>query len=162
MRELKTEYLFDAHFTVGNSSGLMPAGDGGWGTRVIAPVTGGTIEGPKIKGTARPFGADWFVIRHDGVFIVDVRLVIETDDGAFIHTYYDGIVDVTEEDLERMAQGMAKGELAPLRVPVHTTPRFETGHEKYRWLNRLVGIGIGEVNTEGDPFTVDYSIYALR
>jgi hypothetical protein len=158
MRELKTEHLFDAHFTVVNASGFMPAGDGGWGHRVIAPVTGGTVEGPRIKGTARPFGADWFVIRHDGVFIVDVRLVIETDDGAFIHTHYDGIVDVTQEHLAVMAQG----EFPALRAPVHTTPRFETGHEEYRWLNRVVGVGIGEVNTEGDPYTVDYSIYALR
>ena len=158
MRELKTEHLFDAHFTVVNASGFMPAGDGGWGNRVVAPVTGGTVEGPRIKGKAKPFGADWFVVRHDGVFIVDVRLVIETDDGAFIHTYYDGIVDVTQEHLAVMAGG----EFPAFRAPVHTTPRFETGHEKYRWLNRVVGVGIGEVNTEGDPYTVDYSIYALR
>ncbi len=158
MRELKSEYLFDAHFTVTPPSGFMPAGDGGWGSRVIAPVTGGIVEGPRIKGTARSFGADWFVIRHDGVFVVDVRLVIETHDGAFIHTYYDGIVDVEEAHLERMAEGA----FPAFRAPVHTTPRFETGHEKYRWLNRLVGVGIGEVNTGVDPITVDYSIYALR
>jgi hypothetical protein len=158
MRELKTEYLFDARFQVANPSGFMPAGDGGWGTRVIAPVIGGTVEGPRIKGTAKPFGADWFVIRHDGVFVVDVRIVIETDDGAFIHTYYGGIVDVTEGHVKSIAEGKFPSFVAA----VHTTPRFETGHPRYLWLNRLVGVAIGEVNTHVDPIAVGYSVYALR
>ncbi len=158
MRELKTEHLFEARFAVTNPSNFMPAGDGGWGTRVIAPVIGGTVEGPRIKGKARPFGADWFLIRHDGVFVVDVRLVIETEDGALIHTYYDGIVDVTEEQV----RSMAGGNFPSFVAPVHTTPRFETGHPRYSWLNRLVGVGVGEVNTQVDPVSVEYSVYALR
>jgi Protein of unknown function (DUF3237) len=102
-------------------------GNGGWGTRAIAPVTGGTVEGPKIGAKAKNFGADWFVIRHDGAFVVDVRLVLETDDAAFIHMYYPGIVDVTREQLAQLSAGI----FPPLVARVHTTPRFETGHEKY-------------------------------
>ncbi|MBW1893638.1 MAG: DUF3237 domain-containing protein [Deltaproteobacteria bacterium] len=155
MRELKTEYLFDAHFTV---SGTMLVGDGGWGMRFIGPVTGGTFEGPKIKGTAKSFGADWSLIRHDKVFEVDVRLALETDDGAFIHMYYGGILDFTEAQVT----SLLNGEPAPLVARVHTTPRFETGHPKYLWLNRVVGVAIGEINSTVDPSTIDYSVYALR
>jgi hypothetical protein len=71
---------------------LFPADDfdigkGGWGTRCIVPIQGGTVEGPKIKATAKSFGADWVLIRPDNAFEVDVRLVLETDDGALIYMY---------------------------------------------------------------------------
>jgi hypothetical protein len=155
MRELKTEHLFDAHFTV---EGAMVVGDGGWGTRIVGPVTGGTLEGPKIKGTAKNFGADWAVFRHDKVLAVDVRLLLETDDGVIIHMYYDGIVDVTEDQLTSILAGQP----AAAAPRVHTTPRFETGHEKYLWLNKVVGAAIGELNSTSDLITLDYSVYALR
>ena len=158
MIELKTEHLFDAHFTVAPSpADWMVAGDGGYGTRVIAPVTGGTFEGPKLKGTARNFGADWLLIRHDNVAIVDVRIVLETEDGAFIHMYYDGVLDLNEEQIKKMLQGEF-----PPEARAHTTPRFETGHEKYRWLNKLKAAAIGKVVRKPGEFYVDYSVYALR
>ena len=155
MLELKTEHLFDAHFTVENA---MVVGDGGWGTRIVGPVTGGTFEGPKIKGTAKNFGADWAVFRHDNVFVVDVRLLLETHDGAIVHMHYDGIVDVTEDQLKRILGGLPT-EAAPR---VHTAPRFETGHENYLWLNRVAGAAIGELRSTSDLITLDYSVYALR
>ena len=155
MLELKTEHLFDAHFTV---SGTMIVGDAGWGTRIIGPVTGGTFEGRKIKGTAKNFGADWAVFRHDKVLAVDVRLVLETDDGAIIHMYYEGIVDVTEDQLTSILGGQPP----PVPARVHTTPRFETGHEKYLWLNKVIGAAIGELNATSDIVTLDYSVFALR
>jgi hypothetical protein len=155
MRELKTEYLFEAHLTV---SGTLFVGVGGWGTRFIGPVTGGTFEGPKIKGTAINVGADWLLIRHDKVCVVDVRLALETDDGAIIHMSYDGILHLTEAQVT----SLLKGEPSPLVAGVHTTPRFETGHQRYLWLNRVVGVATGEVNSTKDPTTIDYSVYALR
>ncbi|MFH1017540.1 MAG: DUF3237 domain-containing protein [Pseudomonadota bacterium] len=157
MFELKTEHIFDARFTVTSPDGYAFVGNGGWGTRVIAPVTGGTVEGPKIRAKAKNFGADWFVIRHDGTFVVDVRLVLETDDDAFIHMYYPGIVDVTQEQLAQLSAGIFPRFVAR----VHTAPRFETGHEKYLWLNRIMGVGIGEVDTTLDPPEVRYSVFAL-
>ncbi|MEW6440588.1 MAG: DUF3237 domain-containing protein [bacterium] len=158
MLELKNEHLFDAWFTVCPLAELLPVGNGGWGTRVIAPVTGGSFQGPRMRGTARNLGADWFLIRPDGAFVVDVRILLETDDGALIHTYYPGIVDLTEEQTAQLASGIFPSMIAP----VHTTPRFETGHPKYLWLNRVVGAGIGEVDTTLDPPEVRYSVYALR
>ena len=99
MLELKTEHLYDSIGTVKPFSEWMIVGDGGWGNRLIAPVVEGTVEGPRIKGVVREFGADWLVLRHDNVFVVDVRCVVETDDGALIHTYYDGIMEVPEETI---------------------------------------------------------------
>jgi len=156
MLELKNEHLFDAQFIV---EGMHLVGEAGWGTRVIGPITGGYFEGPNIKGTAKNFGADWAIVRNDGVFDVDVRLLLETDDGALIHMEYKGIVDAAPEDLEIiLAGGIIE---KPIRV--HTTPRFEAGHPDYTWLNRIAGAAIGELRTVGGgKFTLDYSVYALR
>lgn len=155
--ELKTEYLFDAHLTVVPPSEYMMVGNGGGGIRCIIPISGGIIQGPKIKGSVRPFGADWILIRSDNTFIVDVRLVIETDDSALIHMEYDGILDLSEEEMNKIMDG----EFPPVAW-AHTTPRFETGHEKYLWLNKLRAAAIGKLVSEKDDLYVDYSVYALR
>jgi len=155
MRELKPEYLFEGNFTV---SGTMLIGDGGLGTRIIMPVTGGTINGPRIKATVKNFGADWLLIRHDKVCEVDVRLVLESDDGARIQMSYTGIIDLTEDQVKKFL----KGEPTPVGTRVHTAPRFETGHPKYLWLNKIMAVAIGEIDSTEEPAKIDYSVYALR
>ncbi|MBU3968408.1 MAG: DUF3237 domain-containing protein, partial [Euryarchaeota archaeon] len=40
----------------------------------------------RLNGKFRPFGADWGLIRGDNCLELDVRGVIETDNGALIHT----------------------------------------------------------------------------
>jgi hypothetical protein len=78
MLALKTEHLFDSRATVKPFSEWMVVGDGGWGFRLIVPVAEGTVEGPKIKGVVGDLGADWGVLRHDNVLVVDARCVLET------------------------------------------------------------------------------------
>ena len=124
----------------------------------IIPATAGIIEGPKIRGRVKDFGADWLVIRHDNVCVVDVRLVLETDDGVLIHMCYDGILDLKEEQIAELLSG----KYLQFKAPVYTTPRFETGHKNYLWLNKVKGAAIGEVNTVVDPAEVNYSVYALK
>lgn len=134
----------------------IPIGPSSWGTRLVFPIVGGSVKGPKLQGKIRPLGADWGLIRADNCFELDVRILIETDDGAYIHTYYCGIVDMTKEQVDRFLGG----EL-PTGLKVYTTPRFETSHEKYQWLNRIQVVGRGSVEPEGDRFKVTYSWYAL-
>ena len=55
------------------------------GTRAIAPITGGTFEGPRLRGKVLPGGADWTLLRTDGVLELDLRITLETDDGALIY-----------------------------------------------------------------------------
>jgi hypothetical protein len=52
--------------------------------RVIVPVSGGTFDGPKLKGTVLP-GADWIVRRPDGSSVLDVRIILQTDDAQKIY-----------------------------------------------------------------------------
>ena len=152
--EMKLEELAEVTAYV---TAPIPVGPSSWGTRLIFPVVEGIVKGPKLNGKAGAFGADWGIIRPDGCFELDVRFVIETDDGAFIHTYYSGIVDMTKEQADKFLAG----EL-PTGLDLYTTPRFETGHEKYQWLTRIQAVGRGTVEAEGDRFKVTYSWYVLR
>lgn len=59
-------------------------GAGPRGARVTYPITGGTFEGARLKGRVLPGGDDWAVKRADGVVELDLRITLETDDGALI------------------------------------------------------------------------------
>src|SRR5688572_10236061 len=77
----RAELAFTIHVQIGplQQIGQTPAG----GARVI-PITGGTFEGPKIKGTVIPGGADWQISRPDGVTELRAHYGLKTDDGAII------------------------------------------------------------------------------
>ena len=151
---MKLEHLCEVEVYV---SAPFPVGPSSWGTRFIFPVVGeGTIKGPKLNGRIQPFGADWGVIRADNCFDLDVRIVIETDDGAFIHAEYRGVADMTQEEADQFRAG----EL-PKGLILYTTPRFENGHENYEWLTRIQAVGRGGVEQDGDRFKVTYSWYVL-
>jgi hypothetical protein len=134
----------------------FPVGPSSWGTRLVFPVVGGTVKGAKLNGTVQSFGADWGIIRPDDCFELDVRIVVETDDGAFIHAHYLGIVDMTKEQADQFRAGNL-----PQGLTLYTTPRFETSHEKYQWLTRIQAVGRGGVVPDGEKFKVTYSWYAL-
>ena len=55
------------------------------GTRATAPIAGGHFEGPRLRGKVLPGGGDWTLLRGDGVLELDLRVTLETDDGALIH-----------------------------------------------------------------------------
>src|SRR5258706_12487830 len=63
------------------------------GTRVTAPIASGQFEGPRLRGKVLPGGGDWTLLRADGVLELDLRLTLETDDGALIHMTFEGIRD---------------------------------------------------------------------
>ena len=116
----------------------IPVGPSSRGTRLVFPVVGGTVKGRRLNGKVQSLGADWGVIRPDDCFELDVRIVVETDDGAFIHTHYSGIVDMTKEQADQFRAGAL-----PTGLRLFTTPRFETSHEKYQWLPRIQVVGRG-------------------
>ena len=152
MLELRYEFLCDLTGTLDDSQEI---GNGPKGLRQIAPVTGGTFEGPKMKGKVLPFGADWMITRPDGTWDLDIRVTLETDDGELIYAYYRGIIDVSPEIHERI---YSKGEdVDPSEYYFRTSPVFETGSEKYKWLNKIVCVGVGKLF----PGKVEYKIYQI-
>ena len=135
---LPVEHLYKITLETGGVPVMIPAAP--QGTRMLVEVTGGKFEGPKLNGTVVAPGGDWVTQRADGSIKLDVRLVLQTDDGAKILVTYNGIGTVVD--------GQLKARCAPL---------FETGDERYAWLNSIQAVGIGGV----DGTTVVYDIYEL-
>jgi hypothetical protein len=96
MADLKSGLLFEISFDLEEA---LVIGDTPYGTRRIVPITDGTFTGPKLKGTVLPGGGDWFLIRHDGTRVVDVRITLKTDDGHLIYMVYRGINTLAQETL---------------------------------------------------------------
>jgi hypothetical protein len=126
-------------------------GDTPAGNRKIVTLRGGTVEGDRVKGRVLPGGGDWALVRADGALLLDVRLTIETHDGALIFCRYEGIRHGSPAVLARLAAG---SQVAPSEMYFRTQPRFETAHPAYAWLNRILSIGIGERLPEGPRYHI--------
>ena len=123
-----------------------------YGMRKIVPVLGGTFSGERLNGVILPGGGhDWAMVRGDGALVLDVRLVLETDDGEHIMMTYRGIRTGAPEVLARIAAGE---QVDPAEYYFRIIPFFETGSEKYGWLNRIVCVGFGDRVKAGPRYTV--------
>src|SRR5687767_10752206 len=81
------EFLMGIAADVGE---LMSMGGGPLGERRVVAITGGTFEGPALKGSIVPGGADWQIARADGVLDIDARYALRTDAGALIRVVSQG------------------------------------------------------------------------
>ena len=106
------------------------------GRLTIFPVVGGSFEGDRLRGKVLAGGGDWVTARADGTFELDLRVTLETDDGALIHMTFTGVRDDANHYLR-------------------TLPRFETAAPKYAFLNRLLAVGIGEIGPEGPVHAIE-------
>jgi Protein of unknown function (DUF3237) len=122
------------------------------GARVTAQIAHGHFEGPRLRGKVLPGGGDWTLLRGDGVLELDLRLTLETDDGALIHMTSFGLRHGPTEVMTALARGE---KVDPTSYYFRTTPRFETGHPKYAFLNRLLAVSSGDRRPEGPIYTID-------
>jgi len=148
---MKLEFLMEYTATLREAS--EEVGQGPFGNRRIFSVTGGTFEGPRLRGRLLPTGGDWLLIDVDGVARLDVRATFQTDDGALIYVQYYGI---SREDPSRPPRPSTEPAEYGDRYFM-TAPRFETGDERYKWLNGLVTVAEGK----RVPGGVSYRVYAV-
>lgn len=148
MAELRTELLFELSVDLEEPQevGATPHGN-----RRIFYIKGGTFAGPKLKGEVLPGGGDWLVIRPDDIWKLDVRETLRTDDGQLIYMTALGIFQVAPEIFQRLARGHR---VDSSEYYFRTTPAFETGSEKYGWLNRIMAVGTCERTPTGLIHTV--------
>jgi hypothetical protein len=107
------------------------------GKRRIIPITGGTFEGPGIKGKILNNGADWQLVKKEGVAIIDTRYLLQTDDGALIYLQTKGYRYGPPEIMAKLAAGET---VDPSLYYFRVTMQFETSASKYDYLNRAIGI----------------------
>lgn len=117
-------------------------------------IVSGRFFGPKLQGKLLPGGGDWLIKRKDGVIHLDVRAVLETDDGHGIYMTYTGRLKGSPAIDARMAKGET---IAAEELYFRTLVQFEAAAESLLWMNDIVAVGVGSRRPNGPV----YSIYEI-
>ena len=143
--------LLTIHVGAWHEIGIAPTGK-----RRVDVFDGGAFVGPRINARVTS-GADTLLLLDDHrIARPNVRLTLETDDGASILSTYRGIRHASLETMQRINAEESMPD--PREYYLRTAIFFETGAEKYSWLNRLVGVGVGRRNR---PREVEYDVYEI-
>lgn len=137
MEQPRLEFAFELEIQV---SPLPEVGKTTKGTRKIISITGGSFEGPKIKGTIIPGGYDWQLIRNDGVIEIEARYVLQTEEGFMITIVNTGLRHAPEHVMQRLVAGE---DVDPSLYYFRCVPIFETSETKYEWLTKNIFIANG-------------------
>jgi Protein of unknown function (DUF3237) len=117
------DFVYEEVVTLGPS---QPVGETPQGKRNIVPITGGSFQGPRLKGKILPGGWDWQLASPGGCFTIHADYMIQTDDGV--------IINVRNAGTQCKSTAGDQGALL-------TSPVFEAPKGKYDWLNGGVYVG---------------------
>jgi Protein of unknown function (DUF3237) len=137
MSLLSDQPIFTIHSPLGD---IQKLGNTPYGERRIINILGGTVDGPKLKGKILPGGADWQIVRADGVVHLQARYTAETETGGRILIDAEGYRHGPAEVMERLARDET---VDPSLYYFRTFMRFETADPASAWLNRILAIGKG-------------------
>lgn len=152
MPELRSEFLLQLAAELDEPQTLAGTP---LGVRRIMYFKRGAFSGPGLKGRILPGGGDWVLQRGDGVAELDIRLTLHTDEDELIYVASAGIFDISQQGRQRILNGE---EVDPASYYFRTTLAFETGAERYRWLNRMVAVGVGRRT----PVGMATDVFAIR
>jgi hypothetical protein len=131
------EFIFAARVTVDTPLDL---GDVGKGGRRIVPITGGEFSGPRLRGVVLSGGADWQVLRSDGVAELEARYTLRTDDGALIDVRNHALRHGPAEVMAALAAGQP---VEPSAYYFRGAAFFETGAPPYAWIGKHIVVCTG-------------------
>lgn len=110
------------------------------GERRCVPITGGSVTG-KIRGAVLSGGADWQVLRPDGLADLDARYMLKLDSGAMVEVWSRGLRIGPAEIMAKLARGER---VDPSAYYMRTAMRFETAAPDLQWLVHRLHVGLGE------------------
>ena len=119
----------------------LVVGETAHGIRRIIPIVGGTVEGPSIKGEILKGGADWQVVRKDGVSELEAHYQFKTDDGVIIYIKNVGVRVASPEVTLKISRGE---QVDASQYYFRAVPKFEAPIGKYAWVNDSIFICTGE------------------
>jgi len=99
------------------------------------------VAGDRLRG-GLVGGGEWALIGPDGFLRIDVRLQVETHDGAHLYIQYSGLLGLNEAVQAALASGAGTDYGDQY---FFTNPRLETGDERYAWVNTTFFIGEGRI-----------------
>jgi len=148
---LESRFLATLHIVMGEAHVI---GETPSGFRRVRAFQGGSLKGPRIAGHIKAGGSDAWMRGRDAAVRPDVRLVVETDDGACLYITYKGVRHGPAEVMARIERNEP--------VPddsfyLRNLVTFETGAPAHDWLNRIVAVGVGRRVPDG----VVYDIYEI-
>lgn len=145
MTHPRSELLFtiSAECTPPEEMGVVNGGK----ARMI-PIVGGSVSGDKLSGTVMP-GADWSIMRDDGLATVEARYAIRAEDGTIIQVFNSATARVDPAAIERSGVAMI------------TAPRFIARDGPHGWLNEGVYVGTLSPDMSGGSFTVSIGVYRM-
>lgn len=127
-------FVFEEQVTLADD---IHVGETPIGKRNIVPITGGTFEGPSIRGKIMPGGWDWQLTNASGCFDLHADYMIQTDDNVIIHV---------------VNQGRVCPNSSGKRDAILTSPAFEAPRGKYDWLNGGAFVGtVDGMKIDGKP-----------
>jgi hypothetical protein len=132
---LATEFAYEAIVEIG---ACVDIGATPHGVRRYIPITGGTFEGPAIRGVILPGGADWQTDRPDGTTELNALYSMRCDDGTVIVVHNSGIVSGSY---------------------IRTTTRFDAPAGPHDWLNKAQFVGSASAGPR--PGTVTIRIFRV-
>jgi len=133
---------------------LMSMGQGPVGERRRVDILGGTFEGPRLRGTVLP-GADWQLLRQDGVLDLDARYALRAEGGGLVHVLSQGLRHGPPEVMARLARGE---DVDPASYVFRTVMRFETGEPGLAFLNKTIAVGVAQRKAR----RVEITAWAIR
>jgi|JI9StandDraft_1071089.scaffolds.fasta_scaffold34565_4 hypothetical protein len=138
---------------------LLTLGAMAVGERRMVTITGGRFEGAGDlqgwQGEVLGGGADWQLLRPDGVLEVDARYVLQDAQGTRVQVVSQGLRHGPPEVLAALARGEA---VDPAAYYFRTAMRFEAGAARLDRLNRVVAVAFGA----RDARCVRLSAFAVR
>lgn len=131
------EYVFELRVSVSPELHVRRGADEQLG---FTPITGGTVNGPRLNGRVLPGGGDWAVLRS-ATAQLEARYLLQAEDGAVIDVVNRGYFRATDEILARIADGQEIPEDEP-GLYFRTAPVFRTDAPRHRWLAEHQFLGV--------------------
>jgi hypothetical protein len=159
MPSLQNEFLFELRIPQ-KQSDMVDMGQTPLSRLMYSVAEGGSFVGPKLKGEVIALsGGDWSRVRSDMSVSIDVRICLKTNDGANILMTYQGLLFANSlEDFAYMIDFTKKDDPeGAKRYYYRIVAQFETGDERYTWLNHMVAVGSGR---SGDNAAI-YEVFAV-
>jgi Protein of unknown function (DUF3237) len=145
------EFIFAARVSVEQPLDLGNVAKGG---RRIVPIAAGEFSGPNIRGEVLPGGADWQVIRTDGVAELEARYTLRTDDDALIYVRNLGLRHGPPDVIAALAAGRP---VDPASYYFRGATFFETSDRRYAWMTKSIIVCVGE----REPAAVKVKFYKV-
>lgn len=129
MENIGLDFAFEITALIGTP---LTGGIGRLGQRRLIPITGGTVQGPRLRGRVLPGGADYELIRPDGNSRLEAHYGIEAEDGTPIYIVNRGLYVASADVTARLDAGE---NVPPAEYYLRAAPVFDAPSGPHGWLS---------------------------